>query len=127
MHARKHTILVALLVAAMAGCASPETTRREMASWEGRPVAELIAAWGIPDRQQTFEGKRFYAWVWRGAQGAVAVPDVSTKAATPTRGTGYHMNETQGYCERVAQVDDEKVVQRITWDGNGCTQFGRKE
>ena len=123
----KHTILFSLLVAALAGCASPETTRREMASWEGRPVKELIAAWGVPDRQQMFEGKRFYTWVWRGAQGTVAVPDVSTKALAPTRGVGYHMSEGQAYCERVAQVDEEAaVVQHITWEGNGCAGFGRK-
>lgn len=99
----KRTMLFSLLASAVAGCASPETTRSERASWEGRPVKELIAAWGIPDRQQMFEGKRFYTWVWRGAQGSVAVPDVSTKAEGPTRGMGYHMTETQAYCERVAQ------------------------
>jgi hypothetical protein len=92
MRTIRHTILLPLLATAMAGCASPETTRREMASWEGRPVKELIAAWGVPDRQQMFEGKRFYTWVWRGAQGSVAVPDVSTQAGAPTRGMGYHMS-----------------------------------
>jgi hypothetical protein len=41
---------------------------------------------------------------------------------------GYHMSETRVYCERVAQVDDsEALVQHITWDGNGCVGFGRKE
>jgi hypothetical protein len=124
----KRTMLFSLLVSAVAGCASPETTRREMASWEGRPVKELIAAWGIPDRQQMFEGKRFYTWVWRGAQGSVAVPDVSTKAEGPTRGMGYHMSETQAYCERVAQIDEgEAIVQHMTWEGNGCAGFGRKQ
>ena len=127
MDAIKHTILFLLLVGTLASCASPEATRREMASWDGRPVKELIAAWGIPDRQQVFEGKRFYTWVWRGAQGSVAVPDVSTKAETPTRGTGYHMTQAQAYCERVAQVDEAQVVQHVTWDGNGCAGFGRKE
>ena len=126
MRTIKHAILFALLVTLLASCASPETTRKEMASWEGRPVKELLAAWGIPDRQQMFEGKRFYTWVWRGTQSSVAVPDVSSNAQAPTRGMGYHMSETQAYCERVAQVD-EGVVQHITWDGNGCTGFGRKE
>jgi hypothetical protein len=128
MRTIKHPILFPLLVTVVAGCASPDTTRREMASWEGRPVKELIAAWGVPDRQQMFEGKRFYTWVWRGAQGSVAVPDASTKTAAPTRGMGYHMSETQVYCERVAQVDEAAaIVQHITWDGNGCVGFGRKE
>ena len=127
MQAIEHTILFLLLVSALTSCASPEATRREMASWEGRPVKDLVAAWGVPDRQQMFEGKRFYTWVWRGAQGSVAVPDVSTKAETPTRGMGYHMTQTPAYCERVAQVDEAGVVQHVTWDGNGCTGFGRKE
>jgi hypothetical protein len=79
MSAIKHTILFPLLLTALAGCASPETTRTEMASWEGRPVKELIAAWGVRDRQQMFEGKRFYTWVSRGAQGSVAVPDATRR------------------------------------------------
>jgi hypothetical protein len=123
----KYAILFPVLVTALAGCTSAETTRREMASWEGRPVKELIAAWGVPDRQQMFEGRRYYTWVWRGAQGSVAVPDVDTKSETPTRGMGYHMSEIQGYCERVAQVDEAAaVVQHMTWDGNGCAGFGKK-
>jgi len=121
----KHVVFVPLMATVMTGCSSPETTRVEMTSWEGRPVKELIAAWGIPDRRQTFEGKLFYTWVWQGAQGAVAVPDVSTKAGAPTRGMGYHMSETQGYCERVAQVDEAAIVQRMTWEGNACRGFGR--
>jgi hypothetical protein len=40
---------------------------------------------------------------------------------------GYHMTQTPAYCERVAQVDEAGVVQHVTWDGNGCTGFGRKE
>lgn len=128
MRTIKHAILFPLLVTALAGCASRDTTRADMASWEGRPVKELIAAWGVPDRQQVFEGKRFYTWVWRGTQGSVAVPDVSTKAEAPTRGMGYHMSETQAYCERVAQVDEAgALVQQITWNGNGCVGFGKKQ
>jgi len=127
MQATEHTIFFVLLAGALVSCASPEATRKEMASWEGRPVKELIAAWGVPDRQQVFEGKHFYTWVWRGTQGSVAVPDVSTKSETPTRGMGYHMTQGQAYCERVAQVDEAEVVQHVAWDGNGCTGFGRKE
>jgi hypothetical protein len=38
------------------------------------------------------------------------------------------MSETRVYCERVAQVDEAgALVQHITWDGNGCVGFGRKE
>jgi hypothetical protein len=117
------------LIALLVGCAtSPETVRKEMASWEGRPVKELIASWGMPDRQQTFEGKRYYTWVYRTTQGVVAVPDMSTNSNMgPTRGMGQHMTGGPAYCDRVAQVNDEGVVEHVTWEGNSCGGFGKKQ
>ena len=122
----KHTIVFPLLAIALTGCASPDTTRREMTSWEGRPVKEPV---GCARSTADVRRQAFLHLVWRGAQGSVAVPDVSTNARAPTRGTGYHMSQTQTYCERVAQVDEEAaaVIQSITWEGNGCSGFERKE
>src|SRR5207249_547104 len=92
----KHTIVFPLLAIALTGCASPDTTRREMTSWEGRPVKEPV---GCARSTADVRRQAFLHLVWRGAQGSVAVPDVSTNARAPTRGTGYHMSQTQTYCE----------------------------
>ena len=116
------------LIVVLVGCAtSPETIRKEMASWEGSPAQELIASWGVPDRQQTFEGKRYYTWVYRTTQGSVVVPDVPTRSNLgPTRGMGQHTTEGQGYCERVAQLSEAGMVEHIRWEGNSCGGFGKK-
>jgi outer membrane protein assembly factor BamE (lipoprotein component of BamABCDE complex) len=126
---RTKTRVAMALIALLAGCAtSPEAVRKEMASWEGSPVKELIASWGVPDKQQTFEGKRYYTWVYQTTQGVVAVPDVSTKSGMgPTRGMGQHMTEGQAYCERVAQVSGDGIVEHVTWEGNSCGGFGKKQ
>ena len=116
------------LIVALAGCAtSSETVRKEMDSWNGSPVKALMAQWGMPDKQQTFEGKRYYTWIYRTTQGSVVVPDVPTNSnVRPTRGMGQHTTEGEVYCERVAQVNDAGMVEHVTWEGNRCGGFEKK-
>jgi len=116
------------LIAGLAGCApSSETIRKEMDSWNGSPVKALMAQWGVPDKQQTFEGNRYYTWIYRTTQGSVIVPDVPTNSNVgPTRGMGQHTTEGEAYCDRVVQVNDEGVVEHVTWEGNSCGGFGKK-
>lgn len=121
----KCRVLVSLVLAVTA-CGSPKMTRQDMESWDGKLFRELVEAWGIPDRQQTFEGKRYYFWTFRGTQGSVNVPDMEGAGPSLGKGTGYHTESTRAYCDRTAQVSDAGVVEHITWDGNACGRYKRK-
>ena len=53
-------VAAAVQVAAAAGCAS---TQADMQSWQGRPIAELIAARGEADRIMSYPyGGSLYIW-----------------------------------------------------------------
>src|SRR5215831_1990735 len=119
--------LGATLVLALGACGSAKMTREDMESWNGRSFDELVQAWGVPGRQQSFEGKRYYFWAWRGTQGSMSVPDVGGAPSTLGKGTGYHTESTRAFCDRTAQVSDAGVVEHITWDGNACGRYRRRD
>ena len=118
-------VLVSPLLLALAACASSAPSREAMDSWNGSSLSELTAAWGKPDRVQTFEGKRYYTWVWRGKQGVTNVPDMNTPAGPGMR-AGYHTEQATSYCDRTAQVSDAGALEHLTWDGNACGQFAKQ-
>jgi hypothetical protein len=111
----------------LAACGSQTMTREDMQSWDGKSFKALVEAWGVPDRQQTFEGKRYYFWTYRGTQGSVSVPDVEGAAPSLGKGSGYHTESTRAYCDRTVQVSNDGIVEHVTWDGNACSRYRGKE
>jgi hypothetical protein len=124
----RHPALAFFLALALPACGSPKMTREDMESWDGKSFRQLVEAWGVPDRQQTFEGKRYYFWTFQGTQGSsVSVPDVEGSSRALGKGTGYHTESTRAFCDRTAQVNDSGVVEHVTWDGNSCQRYRHRD
>jgi hypothetical protein len=123
----RHPALAFFIALALAACSSPKMTREDMESWDGKSFRQLVEAWGVPDRQQTFEGKRYYFWTFHGTQGNVSVPDVEGSSRALGKGAGYHTESTRAFCDRTAQVNDSGVVERVTWDGNSCQRYRHRD
>jgi hypothetical protein len=117
-------IWLASLVVLPWACASQEPQQAATA-WEGQPLDAVVAAWGPPAWQQTYEGKLYYGWKWQGeGSGVITRPDLPS-ATAPVRGQGQHTSRTKAACERVAQVDGTQVVRQVTFHGDGCERFAR--
>ena len=58
------TVLAALLLLVVSGCASKPPEPKELAeSWIGQPVDKLIASWGQPDKiEEVNSGRQVYSW-----------------------------------------------------------------
>ncbi len=123
---RKLIILVSIVV--LTGCATRAGTKQAVdAVVIGQSIDRAISLYGVPDREATIEGKRYYIWE-RG--GEVPIPGATTTSGTvagkPVSLTTYgNSGATMTlHCQLALQVTDGIVVS-ATLDGNDCTAFRR--
>jgi hypothetical protein len=77
---------------------------RTIASWQGRHLSEVVAAWGQPSEELHIEGKRLLVWNSYGDTPA-AQSSVPSGATT---------------CVRLLHADRKGKIVDGAWDGNDC-------
>lgn len=102
--------LFLFVVGIVAGCVH-QPMNAVIASWQGQPVAEVVAAWGTPSEELLLEGKRLLLWNTFAGKLAPA----GTKSLAPPPG--------QKYCVRLLKVDGKGRIVEGTWDGNDCPEW----
>lgn len=108
-------LLLALLL--LAGCvAQPAQTPadRAITYWLGRPLDEVIGAWGPPTEEMTEEGRHRYLW------------------SATHYGRSYYPANLYGQplpfgrapqelaCKGVLEVDERGIVTAASWEGYEC-------
>ncbi len=101
--------LVILLFAA--ACATVEKHEAKLQSWVGKPVDQLIMAWGQPAGvTDVGNGKKMYHFNWSSAP----VYNTTANAFTGVQTTSY-----QNYCNNTFMIDNGTVTS-WSWKGNTC-------
>jgi hypothetical protein len=123
-------LLVPIFLVLFSGCATTANYNKSVTDWLGKPEKDLLAAWGVPTG--TFSGKKFHV-------------DEYLREGTPTFGEAFlagmasqsHTTgsfDAQGNFQSTTQpgvilhfscrtdffVDDQDVIQRVTFHGEGC-------
>jgi hypothetical protein len=98
--------------ALMAGC-SHGALNGKMASWQGQPIDELIAAWGPPHRTEPAGTGTVYLWY-----DEVRVPLNTPEKGSVAAGDTDYFVRTQ--CQRILAVDSEGSITGWRWRGNNC-------
>ena len=98
---KRNFIIVFLLAAFSAGCASGQSLSREMAGMQGTDVDDAIAAWGPPEAETMIAGQQVLIWKDR---------------------TSDYFEVAQGIvlCERMLAVDTQGTVTGWRWRGDAC-------
>jgi uncharacterized protein YceK len=106
-------LLVLLMVAALSGCASTRKYERQLDSWIGHDVNEMLSAWGAP--ASTFEmpnGNKMYVFMQTGGTS-------STAYALPYTAAVVGSSEAN-WCKTTFMVDTKSKVQSWSHEGNMC-------
>ncbi len=91
----------AMVAAALAGCTA-QYMDRGSEKMRGKPVSDLVAAWGPPTGEVELGGLRYYSWTGSTAAGIAA-------------------NAT---CTAQAIVDDQDVIRELKWNASGVAGWG---
>ncbi|GMR20960.1 MAG: hypothetical protein BMS9Abin36_1558 [Gammaproteobacteria bacterium] len=100
---RKH-IIAALVMTALAGCATSEKYSKLLDTWKGDPVERLVGSnWGYPDTIiKAPNGNDVYIYKWE---------------SISTNKKGY---TNRYWCNTFFEIDDSKTIVRWRWKGNHC-------
>jgi hypothetical protein len=91
--------LILAVCLACLGCAATDITSK-MATWEGRPISELSAAWGEPDSCSDADGSRRCSWT-----NQIDKPFTSLA------------------CTRTVELNAADQVVGWRWRGDRCAEF----
>ena len=115
--------LTALLVAALAGCATSGGESTIAQSWMGAHIDDAVRQWGIPHRQYTLsDGSRIYEW---SESQTYALPQTTSATVQSHGNTAYAQAVTSpgaidGQCVRQMTADPQGAVVDVAWRGNNC-------
>ena len=98
-------LLLTVFVLCFSGCAH-RAMDRAVASWQNRPAAEVIVAWGKPSEELNVDGKHLL--LWNTYDGKLAAADQMRPAS--------RLNT----CVRLLEVARNGKIVDGTWDGNDC-------
>lgn len=107
-----------LALSLVAGCvAQPAETPadRAIAYWLGRPLDEVIAAWGVPAEEQTTEGRHRYLWSATHYGRSYYPANFYPAASLP-----FGKTPEQLACKGVMEVDERGIVTAASWEGHEC-------
>ena len=115
------TIALTLLLAACASSARYETT---LARWGGKPLDDLVLAWGPPQSSYTLRDGRQVVEYQR--QQLVRRPGLGRSMLNTSR-VFYLLDEMEDdypllQCRTRFTVDAQGIIQNWTWDGNACRE-----
>lgn len=109
IHLLKVSVLV-LSLATLAGCTTMAMDSM-MSSWQGRPLPEVVAAWGTPSEELNVDGQHLFLWnTYNGILATSATPKPAQSAGSK-------------YCMRLLQVDRTDTIIYGNWEGNDCPGF----
>lgn len=115
--------LAALLLVALAGCATTGGEGTIAQSWMGAPIDDAVRQWGIPQRQHTLtDGSNIYEW---SESQSYALPQTTTATIQTQGNTAYAKAVTtpgsiEGQCVRQMTTDPKGIVVDVAWRGNNC-------
>lgn len=113
---KRRGLLPALLL--LAGCVvQPAETPadRAITYWVGRPLDEVIAAWGEPAEEQTREGHHHYVWPATHYGRSYYPANLYPADALP-----FGKTPEQLACKGVLEVDERGIVTAASWEGYEC-------
>lgn len=125
----RKALLGAALVAVLSGCASGgKFMDTAMSSWVGSSIDEVTAAWGYPDEERTFNGRKLYVWHRNGSFLAPSTTTLNGQVNSFGQVSGTAMTWGGGtipvFCTRTLEVDEAGKVVRWEWKGNNCPFAG---
>lgn len=115
---RMNVILCLLFI--LSGCVTIEQVDQRVSAWNNVTLTDLINSWGVPTKDQSIAGRKFYSWNNKanssnptiglsfGSRGGHSGVSVSTLF-------GGDMEENM--CSRVVEVDENEQVKSIQWSG----------
>lgn len=109
-------LAAAILAGMLGGCAGPDRYRRELATWRGQPVGDLLASWGAPDAETEAGGRRVMTWVRQRSSSYGGMPirrDGQIVGHTPVRTTSL-------ICRTHIEVDGAGLIVWTWAEGNDC-------
>jgi len=104
---RLRLTLMLLALAIAAGCTN-QAMNSVIASWQNRPVSEVIAEWGQPSEELRVSGKHLF--IWNTYDGILSPPH------SPSPSSRRDTNN----CIRLLGVDRSGKVISGAWEGNSC-------
>ena len=128
-------IRIAALALLLTGCATVDTMNYIMGSWEGENVAEVTRAWGYPNEERTFQGRKIYVWTDSQITSMPGLTTNTTRTSVAVAAGPGQINANvkqnsvgsiigggpQSYtCIRTLEVDDKEIVRGWGSQGNGC-------
>jgi hypothetical protein len=96
-----------------------------MSSWAGSDINQVINQWGFPDEEKVINGRRVF--IWRNdKQYYLSGASTTTGTVNPYSGSfhattyGGEGQTIQANCDRIFEVDKNKIVKSWEWKGNNC-------
>ena len=117
----RKALIAALL---LSGCASTANYEAALQQWVGRPLDDLVLAWGPPQSSYTLRDGRQVVEYQR--QQLVRRPGLGRSMLNTSR-VFYLLDEMEDdytllQCRTRFTVDAQGIIQNWTWDGNACRE-----
>jgi len=119
---KPHQSLTIALTLLLAACASSARYETNLARWGGKPLDDLVLAWGPPQSSYTLRDGRQVVEYQR--QQLVRLPG---RSMLNTSRVFYLLDEMEDdytllQCRTRFTVDAQGIIQNWTWDGNACRE-----
>jgi len=107
------TLIVLLTAFALSGCATTRLYEKQLQTWVGEDVNDMLTAWGAP--AETFDmpnGNKMYVFLQTGGTSSTAYALPYTTAVVGSSETNW--------CKTTFVVDPKQVVRSWSHEGNMC-------
>lgn len=118
---RTASIIVLVTSLLLSGCATKSQVDARIQPWQTASLDQIIAAWGLPTREQMVGQRRFLIW---NNQKTSADVDVGIRVGSFGRHGGISVGTLlfgggeENICSRVVEVNDKEQVIGIQWNGD---------
>jgi len=122
---RIHRLLfIATLALFLNGCATTDKYEKNLRSWVGHDVNELIASWGYPANSfQAPNGNTVYVY---SSSSSYTMPTNTTSTYNVYGNSVYGNSTTNGgqtinaWCQTFFEVNSSNIITSWSWKGNNC-------
>jgi len=118
-------IILLLLTIFSVSCSSTKTMQGIMSSWVGSDINQVIDQWGFPDEEKVVNERRIFIW-HNNKHYYLPQTTTTTGSVNPYTGSfnattyGGGGQNIYGNCDRILEVDKNKIVKSWEWKGNNC-------
>lgn len=112
------TLLTLLLAGCVTTTASEYPPDKAIGHWIGRPINDVVAAWGKPTEERVEAEKHLYIWTASHYDSRYYPANLQEKEIYPHLGGRDEIS-----CKGVFEVNDEGRVVRAAWEGAECDLF----